>query len=93
MTRAVLDLVRTYASCYILGLFGGALGFRMIFAMASYVRPLDAAATAATANWSFEMACVFLVMAYVLCVLGIGFVVSRPLVRDRKRLRGLEGLV
>lgn len=92
MTRAVLDVTRTYASCYILGLFGGALGFKMIFFMASYMQPYDAASTLPTANWTFRTACVFLVMAYFLTLLGIAIVVSNPLMKDRKQLRVLEEL-
>ncbi|KAG4432536.1 hypothetical protein IFR05_011971 [Cadophora sp. M221] len=92
MAQAVLDVVRTYACCYIIGLICGALGLKMIFAMASYMLPYDSASRIPTANWTFRTACVFLVLAYMIILLGIGILASRPLARDRKRLRMLEGL-
>lgn len=92
MTQAVLDVVRTYACCYIIGIILGALGFKIIFAMASYVLPYDPTSRIPTANWTFRTACVFLVLAYMIVLLGIGILVSRPLVKDRKRLRMLEEL-
>ncbi|KAH9208604.1 hypothetical protein DL95DRAFT_395099 [Leptodontidium sp. 2 PMI_412] len=88
----MMQLAIGYACCYIIGIILGALGFKIIFAMASYVLPYDPTSRIPTANWTFRTACVFLVLAYMIVLLGIGILVSRPLVKDRKRLRMLEEL-
>merc|ERR1711939_317842 len=68
-TRAYLDLMRTYCSCYILGLIGISMGFRMIFVVVSYMDPYDGTSKVPTANSTIRIVLVFFIMAY--SILGL----------------------
>ncbi|KAK0118643.1 hypothetical protein ONS95_007524 [Cadophora gregata] len=90
LTRAYLDITRTYSSCYILGLIGISAGFKMIFVMVSYMDPYDNTSKIPTANCTIRVVLLFFVLAYSVLGLGVCILVSKPLGYDRKRLRILQ---
>ncbi|KAL2064695.1 hypothetical protein VTL71DRAFT_3833 [Oculimacula yallundae] len=92
LTRAVLDVTRTYASCYILALFALANGVKMIFIMAAYSRAYDATSADPKADGVFQTVCVFLILAYCIVVTGVGFLIAMPMKKDREQLRREVGV-
>lgn len=55
--------------------------------MVALVKPYDAKSKDPTADGTFKLACVFLVLAYLLLTLGLGILATKPLLADRRRLK------